>query len=278
MEHAMLTKMRDYPKLASSDVRVVVKRTQDGLERQLLVFQTPFGYRRVAQMYRPESGESLAAILYVHWYEPESPDSNRGQFEEEAKDLARRGAVCLLVETLWSDVDFFHKRTQVDDAQNSVEEVINQRRFMDFLLSQPGIDPKRFAYVGHDFGGMYGVLTGALDKRPTHYVIMAATPRFPDWYLYLPRLEGEPREGFIKQMQEIDPITHVPGLSNAPIFFQFGDNDPHVPVERADEFFAAANGPKEMKVYHAGHALNEAAASDRRAWLKNNLQIGNKGR
>ena len=55
---------------------------------------------------------------------------------------------------------------------------------MDFLLAQRGIDPGRFALVGHDFGGMYGILAGSLDKRPTHYVIMAATPRFPDWYLY----------------------------------------------------------------------------------------------
>ena len=39
--------------------------------------------------------------------------------------MARGGAVCLLVETLWSDPDFFIKRTQEDDVQNSIEEVVN---------------------------------------------------------------------------------------------------------------------------------------------------------
>ena len=265
--------MNQYPALASEDVRVLGKRVQDGMESQLLVIQTPFGYRRVAEMFRPEGEGSYAATLYSHWYEPESPNSNRTQFEEEAKEMARGGAVCLLIETLWSDRDFFLKRTQQDDLRNSTEEVVNIRQAMDLLLSQPGVDHRRFAYVGHDFGGMYGVLAGSLDQRPTHYVVMAATPRFPDWYLYLPRLEGERREAFIRQMSDLDPITHVPNLAPAEVFFQFATDDFHVPRERAEEFFAAAKSPREMKWYNAGHGLNEEATQDRTAWLKQKLGL-----
>jgi len=270
----MLSQMRASQKLESKDLRVLVKRVEDGLESQLLVIQTPFGYRRVAEMFRPEGVDSLAAILFVHWYEPESISSHRTQFEEEATELARAGAVCVSIETLWSDRDFFLKRTQEDDARNSIEEVVNIRRAMDLLLSQPNVDSKRFAYVGHDFGGMYGVLAGSLDRRPTHYVIMASTPRFPDWYLYLPKLEGEARDAFIRQMAEIDPITQVPSLSPAELFFQFGTDDFHVPKERADEFFAAARDPKEMKWYDAKHGLNEEATRDRKAWLRQKLSLG----
>lgn len=269
----MLIQMQEYQKLESNDLRVVVKRAQDGIESQLLVMQTPFGYRRVAALFCPSRAGSYAAILYVHWYEPESADSNRSQFEEEAKEMARAGAICLLVETLWSDADFFLKRTQEDDLRNSVEEVLNLRRAMDLLLSQPSIDPGRFAYVGHDFGGMYGVLAGSLDRRPTHYVLMGATPRFPDWYLYLPKLEGEAREAFIRQMAEIDPIAHIPNLSPAPVFFQFGTDDRHVPRDRAEEFYRAAQEPKEMKWYRAGHGLNEGATQERKAWLKKKLLL-----
>lgn len=270
----MLTQMREYQKLNSKDVRVLGKRVQDGIESQLLVLETPFGYRRVAEMFRPEREAPLAAILYVHWYEPESISSHRTQFEEEARELARLGAVCLSIETLWSDRDFFLKRTQEDDMQNSMEEVVNIRRAMDLLLSQPEVDAKRFAYVGHDFGGMYGVLAGSLDQRPTYYVVMASTPRFPDWYLYLPKLEGEAREAFLRQMAEIDPITHVPNLSPAKVFFQFATDDFHVPKERAEEFFATAKEPKEMKWYEAQHGLNETATQDRKAWLKQSLGLG----
>jgi dienelactone hydrolase len=269
----MLAQMRQYQKLEPNDVRVLGKRVQDGIESQLLVIQTPFGYRRVAEMVRPEGEASLAAILYVHWYEPESITSHRTQFDEEAKEMARAGAACLSIETVWSDRDFFLKRTQEEDMQNSLEEVVNLRRAMDLLSSQPQVDPKRFGYVGHDFGGMYGVLAGSLDGRPTHYVIMASTPRFPDWYLYLPKLEGGAREAFIRQMEEIDPIVHVPNLAPAEIFFQFATDDFHVPKDRAEEFFAAAEDPKEMKWYEAGHGLNEEATKDRMAWLKQKLAL-----
>ena len=270
----MKPQMREYQKLESKDLRVLVKRVEDGLESQLLVMQTPFGYRRVVEMVRPEGGGSMAGILYVHWYEPESITSHRTQFEEEAKEMARLGAICISIETLWSDRDFFLKRTQADDMQNSLEEVVNLRRAMDLLLSQPNVDPQRFAYVGHDFGGMYGVLAGSLDGRPTHYVLMASTPRFPDWYLYLPRLEGDARAAFIEQMAEIDPITHIPNLAPASLLFQFATDDFHVPKERAEEFFAAAKDPRELKWYEAGHGLNEAATIDRKAWLKHALGLG----
>ncbi|MGZ9165546.1 MAG: alpha/beta hydrolase family protein [Anaerolineales bacterium] len=269
----MLTQMRNYQKFESRDLRVIGRRTQDGVENRLLVMQTPFGYRRAAELISSENEGSYAAIMYVHWYEPESGNSNRSQFHEEAKEMARGGAVCLLVETLWSDPDFFIKRTQDDDLQNSIEEVVNIRRAMDLLLSQPSVDAKHFAYVGHDFGGMYGVLAGSLDQRPTHYVVMASTPRFPDWYLYGPKLEGEARESFSRQMSGIDPITHIPNLSPASVFFQFATDDPHVPKERAEEFFVRAKEPKEMKWYQAGHGLNDEATGDRKIWLKEKLRL-----
>ena len=269
----MLPQMKNYDRDLPFVFRLIGKRSQDGVESQLLVTSSPFGYRRMAELIRPEGQIPLGAILYVHWYEPEAPDSNRNQFVAEATEMAKNGAACLLIETMWSDLDFFLKRTQEDDLQNSIQQVVDIRRAMDFLLAQPNIDPNHFAYVGHDFGGMYGVLAGSLDNRPTHYVIMAATPRFPDWYLYAPKLEGEAREAFIRQMSEIDPITHVGNLSPAPIMFQFATDDFHVPRGRAEEFFEAAGEPKELHWYEAGHGLNEKATQERMRWLRENLSL-----
>jgi dienelactone hydrolase len=259
--------IHEYPRLEEKDIRLAGQRVQDGILSQLLVIQTPFGVRRVAELFRPEPEGNYAGILYIHWYEPPNPSSNRSQFVEEAKEIARAGAVCLLVETLWSDTDFFLKRTQDEDLQNSIEETINLRRALDLLLAQPGVDGSRVALVGHDFGGMYGVLAGSLDRRPTHYVAMAATPRFPDWYLYAPKLEGEAREAFIRQFAPLDPIAHIPNLSPAPVLFQFGTDDFHVPKERAEEFFTAAKEPKEIRWYASGHGLNDASTADRKEWL-----------
>jgi len=263
-----------YAPLQQSEIRVARETSENGLTRTLYVLETPFGYRRVAALWRSaEARAPSPLILWVHWYEPESHDSNRSQFEAEAQELASAGASCLTVETLWSDPDFFIKRTQADDLRASVEEAVNLRRFLDLLRMTPHADPSRVAVVGHDFGGMYAVLAGIDDGRPTHYVIMAAAPRFSDWYLYFPKLEGEGRRAFVQEMDGIDPIKHVAGLSPAPLFFQFADADPHVPRERAEEFFAAAREPKEMQWYSAGHGLNEAARADRLRWLRNMLRL-----
>ena len=264
----MLDDVKKYAPLDPADTRLIGVQKEEGIEKSLWVLQTPFGYRRTAELFRPAGAGPFPAILYLHWYEPESRNSNRSQFVSEAVEFAKLGVLCLTVETLWSDPDFFMKRTQADDERNSVEEVVNLRLWMDFLLAQPGVDAGRFALVGHDFGGMYGALAGSLDRRPSQYVIMAATPRFADWYLYLPRLEGQAREAFIRQMAPLDPITHIAELSPAPILFQFGDDDFHVPQERAAEFFAAAREPKEMRMYSSGHGLNDESTADRKAWLK----------
>jgi dienelactone hydrolase len=262
----------DYPQGAPA-TRQVAMRQGDGVIERLITYTTPAGDRRVAEIVAPEGDGPFAAILYVHWYEPDSPDSFRTQFQGEAKQLAQHGAVALMVETLWSDRDFFVKRTQEDDWDNSVKQVVELRQALDLLLAQPGVEARRLAYVGHDFGGMYGVLMGSVDRRPTHYVVMAATPRFPDWYLYAPPLEGPARTAFIDRMAPIDPIARVAQLAPAPILFQFARSDRHVPIERAEEFHTAAAAPKQICWYDAGHGLNQEATRDRVAWLVEQLGL-----
>ena len=188
--------------------------------------------------------------------------------------MASKGAMSLLIETMWSDREWFLKRTQADDYPASIQQTIELLRAMDLLLSQPGADPKRFAYVGHDFGAMYGVLAGSVDLRPSCYVLMAGTPRFSDWFLYYPQLEGEAREDFIQQMRTLDPVERVGQLSPAPILFQFGNDDPHVPVKRAEGFVSAAREPVDAMWYEAGHGLNAKAVDQRMAWITAMLQLG----
>jgi dienelactone hydrolase len=264
----------DYDRNASFDIREAGQRSENGILGCNFTYATPFGQRRAAYMFRPDAVDTpLAAILYVHWYEPESADSNRTQFVDEARNMAQRGVVALLIETMWSDRDWFIKRTQADDERNSIQQVVELRQALDLLLTQPGIDSRRLAYVGHDFGAMYGVLMGSADPRPACYALMAGTPCFADWYLYYPRLEGAEREAFIERMAPLDPIAHVARLAPAPLLFQFGRDDPHVPKERGQAFYDAAGEPKLVRWYDCGHGLNAQATEDRIAWLCEQLQL-----
>src|SRR5687767_6418774 len=144
----------DYDRATPLDLREAGTHAHDGVIERLFSYTNPYGQRRVAEIIAPDGAGAHAAILYVHWYEPESHSSNRTQFRQEATELARRGAVSLLVETMWSDRDWFLKRTQADDYANSVRQVVELRQAIDVLLDQPGVEATRFAYVGHDFGAM----------------------------------------------------------------------------------------------------------------------------
>jgi dienelactone hydrolase len=263
----------DYDEGASLDVRPVGSREHDGWIGTELTYATPFDRRRAAAIVRPVGEGPFPVILYVHWYEPAAADSNRTQFYQEAQTMAKRGALSLLIETVWSDRDWFLKRTQASDRRTSVEQVIELRRAMDLLFGQPAADPQRFAYVGHDFGAMYGVVLGSVDPRPTCYALMAGTPRFPDWFLYYPQLEGEAREAFVQEMKELDPIDRIADLAPAPVLFQFARDDVHVSVERAEAFFEAAGEPKALRWYDAGHGLNAKAAADRIEWVARKLEL-----
>jgi len=263
----------DYDKSQSLDVRMLGPREEDGISWGDLTYAVPFGRRRAAYLVRPSGEGPFPAILYVHWYEPTAQTSNRTQFFDEARAMAKRGVVSLLVETLWSDRDWFIKRTHDDDLRQIGEQVVELRLAMDLLLQQAGVDPKRFAYVGHDFGAMYGVVMGSVDSRPTCYTLMAGTPRFPDWFFYYPQIEGEAREEYLGFIATYDPISCVGRLAPAPILYQFGREDPHVPVDRAEEFFAETAEPKSILWYEGGHGLNEQASKDRMAWLARQLGL-----
>ncbi len=269
----MTEKLFDYDRNRSLDVRPVGTRERDGRIESELTYATPFDRRRAASVVRPIGDGPFPVILYVHWYEPVAATSNRTQFLDEARTMADRGAMSLLIETVWSDRDWFIKRTQEGDRRTSVEQVIELRCAMDLLLRQPGADPERFAYVGHDFGAMYGVVMGSVDPRPTSYVLMAGTPRFPDWFLYYPALEGAGREAFIEEMSDLDPIGRIGRLAPSPLLFQFAKDDFHVPIERAEAFHSAAGDPKELRWYDAGHGLNDDATTDRIEWLTDRLGL-----
>ena len=226
----------------------------------------------VVEPKEPGAG-SRPAVLFVHWYGPPRPTSNRTQFIPEAVDLATSGVVSLLVDTPWSEPEFFKKRKREEDYMRSVQQVKDLRRALDVLLAQPNVDPARVAYVGHDFGAMYGVLAAANDKRIRAFVFMAGAPSFSDWFLYGPPMAPDARQKFIDQLAPLDPVRYLAKLQ-VPVLLQFATKDEHVAKPRADMIIAATRDPKTVHWYEADHELNVAdARRDRLAWIRRILRV-----
>ena len=215
------------------------------------------------------AGDSFAAILYVHWL-GERATTNRTEFLNEAVALASQGVVSLLVDAMWAQPKWYDQRVPEEDYQHSIQQVIELRRAIDLLLAQPGVEASRLAYVGHDFGAMYGIVMGAVDHRPTTYVLMAGAPHFIDWFLFAHQPKS--LEDYRRQLAPLDPVQLVSQLAPAPVFFQFASHDQYVSGDAAAALYAAALPRKQTAMYDATHSLQKAeVTADRINWLVRSL-------
>jgi cephalosporin-C deacetylase-like acetyl esterase len=242
---------------------------------QQLTYDNIYCSRNAATLVMPTAASTTPrpAILFLHWYEPPRPTSNRTEFLAEAVELAASGVVSLLVDTPWTSEQWFGKRDAAHDYDFTVQMTRDVRHALDALLAQPSLDRTRIAIVGHDFGAMWGALATAADPRVTHFVYMAGTRAFTDWYLFTPKKEGAERDAFVAKLAPLDPIAHLAKISPRPVLLQFGTKDPFVKNEAAIAMGEAVSGPKTVKTYEFEHELTYQARRDRIAWLKEQFTL-----
>jgi dienelactone hydrolase len=230
-----------------------------------------------AYVVRPAArAESCPGILFIHWFAPPDPSSNRTQFLDEAREWARRGAVSVLPSTFWSAEDEYRRRRWQTDFQNSVEQARQLRRALRILRSQPCVDASRIAIVGHDYGAMFGSLVASVEPAVRAVVLIAGVPKFSSWYEFgsstgVP--SGNDLATYRAELARIDPGLAV-SLYKGATLFQFGTKDKYTPKDQYEAFFAASEGAKEMKTYDSGHEMTlPQIRADRTAWLAKQLGV-----
>jgi dienelactone hydrolase len=252
-------------------VRTLAVTRSGSLETRDIAFQND-GRSIGGSLVRPVDRKRHAGILFVHWLgDPKT--TNRSEFLPDARELASHGATSLLVDAMWAQPNWFDTRTTSGDYAASIEQVVALRRALDVLIAQPDVDPARVAYVGHDFGAMYGALVAGVDERPRAYVFMTPTATFWEWYLLGTRPAD--KYAYIEQMRVLDPVAYLARATMSATLLQFATNDVYVPDSAADEFSAAVpDRDKTIKRYDADHALAvDSAREDRRAWLASHLAL-----
>jgi dienelactone hydrolase len=264
----------DYDRAKPLDIRVAGTEMRGMVRIDDISFASLEGGRTAAYLIIPPGRGKVAGALFVHWYDSESPLSNRKQFLNEAVELARHSLLSLLVATPWSDPQWYQKRDASRDFENSVQEVRELRRALDVLASQPRVDRKRVALVGHDFGGMYGILAAASEKRVSAVALQAFTGSFSDWFLYNQKqLTADARQRVIDGLAPLDPLKFIGQLGSTPVLLQFAERDLYVPRDHAEALYAAVRGPKQILWYEAGHGLNDQASQERQRWLREVLTL-----
>ena len=218
-----------------------------------------------AYVVEPAEGSVHAGILFLHWLGDHRND--RTQFLSEARDLARVGVRAVLPAGRLPWVP------DPVDAETDVANLeIEQRRLgaaLDRLAD--GLPAKApLALVGHDFGAMHGLVLASRRPAFAATVVVAATPRWGDWFLRFWKVEGD-RFDYLRRLAPYDPVTAARSLK-VPTLWQFSERDFFIAPMSAVELGRASSDAPTIEWYQADHAMRSAKArAARRAFLAKQL-------
>jgi pimeloyl-ACP methyl ester carboxylesterase len=203
----------------------------------------------------------------------------------EALILARVGVVSLIPD---APARGNGKNTEIntmklEEARDfEAETVIIERRVLDLLLQQPGVDPKRVAYIGHSYGGIAGGVLAGIEPRIATFVLIGAVPSFakhmeengsPYWQDMRKSMSAADFARTMDLIRETDPSHFLPA-ARAPILVQCARLDADDNVRGCPEVHRLAGGPKQIVWYDDDHnftLLEEMR--DRLQWLEKNLKL-----
>ena len=215
---------------------------------------------------------SSPGLVFAHWFDTHAPNGNRTEFVDEAVAWVRahHGSAVLPQLTFpWAG----DPTGAAADRERIVADVALLRRCVDLVAARPGVDPARIGVVGHDFGGMHAIVLGTVDRRPAAYVLIAAVPRWADWFLPFWDIP-EDRIDYLRAMRPLDPIEHIGGVGPARVLLQFGRRDFFIAPMTGLELKASAPEGTELKAYDAEHDMaDDEIQSDRIAFLEAALSI-----
>jgi pimeloyl-ACP methyl ester carboxylesterase len=216
---------------------------------------------------RPASGSARAGALFLHWLGEHHND--RTQFLAEAAGLAALGVRSVLPagRLPWQVPP---NGPDADTANLELEGRRIERAFAELVASLDADAP--IAMIGHDFGAMHGLPFAAREPRIGAVVVIAAVPRWADWFLPFWAIEGDPVD-YRRRLAPFDPIAAMPALE-AELLLQFSNRDFYIAPMTARELARAAGRDLALEWYQADHAMRSSRArASRGAFLRRVLAL-----
>ncbi len=262
----------DYDPAKTGPVTYGTARTlSTGVTARSIEYMSASGQKVTGEIVAGAATLPQPGVLFVHWL-GEPATTNHTEFAHDAQALATRGVTSILIDTMWSVPKWFqHMGSSADgDAKETVDQVIDMRTALDVLLAQKNVDPKRIAFVGHDFGAMLGALMASVDTRPQYWVYLAGNPVLTNWYTLGKKSPTHDR--YVAAMAKFDVLAALRTSKPKGVLLQFSGHDEYVTQEEALTFFSAAPLPRGAFFYDVDHSLaTPQAFKDRQSWLQSQL-------
>jgi dienelactone hydrolase len=255
--------VRGTERRATAQVDDVVVDGQDGLDVEAYIV------RPIEPISSSATGPGL---VMWHWLDTEAPDGNRTQYLDEAVELAGAGVVSVLPQGQfpWA----MAPTGAPADVTEINAEAARLRMCLDVLTGRRDVDAARLGIVGHDFGGMVALVAAADDPRARALVVVAAAPRWGDWFLTFWPIEDD-RNDYLRLLRPLDPVERIRQVSGPPVLLQFAERDYYIALMSARELQRAGPEGTELLTYDTGHDMRlPEIRADRRAFLARTLGFG----
>lgn len=211
-------------------------------------------------------------LVQWHWLDTEAADGNRTQFLHEAGELAVSGVTSILPQGRFPWV--ISPTAASADAIQLRAEVSRLELCLDALGADPAVDGSRLGIVGHDFGGMLAVIAASARSDIRALVVVAATPRWGDWFLpFWPIVEE--RIDYLRALRSLDPVERIGETAGTSTLLQYGERDYFIAMMSARELQRAAPEGTGLLTYDSGHDMRlPEIRADRLEFLAQTLGFG----
>ncbi|MEW5868870.1 MAG: alpha/beta fold hydrolase [Chloroflexota bacterium] len=212
---------------------------------QNVQFVTPDGLT-LRGWYVPPHNKALVIFLHGH-------GGNRQQLALEAGLLVQQGYGALLYDA-----------RNCGESEGTITtlgltEVNDMRGALQFLQSQPQVDPERIGLLGHSMGGSTALMAAAQIPQVRAVVSESAYASLEqnirenlDHLLGLPPFPFAPLVIFWGQQEtgldisQANPVDQISTISPRPVLIIHGEQDSTILVENAHQLYQAARQPKEL--------------------------------
>ncbi len=222
-----------------------------------LTYRTSAEHPVPAILLLPEAPGPVPAAVLVHGY----TSRKEHVAEPVGKALLARGIASLSL-----DLPLHGTRADPVQKQSMFEPtrvvklwrqaLADVRLGLRYLGARAEVDAQKLALLGYSMGSFLSV-TIAADEPAVRALVLAAGGDLPD---------GTPFSALARMVA--DPVRAVKKLDGRPLLMVHGKRDRTVTPAQAERLFAAANEPKTLRWWDAGHYLPDAAIDDAARWLE----------